>query len=159
MKRRNPVYDAIRAHFQRIVHQNRHSGFHAGFYKHGFLPEINFRQFRQRPVHRWDYRADDYSGDFLRIELLQSKKIARQYAIFIHRLHARSRKPPVRDQFFTAEDSEDGVGIAYINRQQHEFILVYLISVTSPAKTVTTVPSRRRTCSRPSGRSPAVTPK
>ncbi len=50
----------------------------------------------------------------------ESEKIAREDAVLVHGLVARGGEAPVRDEFVAAENAEDRVGVADIEREEHQ---------------------------------------
>ena len=115
--------------------------------------KISLGHSRKRGVERRHNRADDDAENFLRIELGDGKQIAREDSVFVDRLIPRCGQPPIGDQIFIAKDAQHCIGIANVNRQQHQFA-----SETSPEMTTAVFPSSRRTRRSPFGSSPSLVP-
>src|SRR5262249_37740132 len=117
MKRSHAVHDAVRAHFHGVVHEHSHSGLYSRLDEEHFLIEVDPRHLTERPIHWRHHGTDDDAADGFWIQVLQREKIAREDAVFIDSLQARSRKTPVRDQIHATEYAENAVGVSDVNRQ------------------------------------------
>ncbi len=86
--------------------------------------------------------------------LREGEEVAREDAVFVDGLIARGGEAPVGDEFDAAEDAEDCVGVADVEREKHQEA-----SLTSPERMSSMPrPSSRATRRTPLGSSPAVMP-
>src|SRR6185437_7732471 len=94
------------------------------------VPEISIGHSGQRFVQRRHHRADDDAVDFTRLKARKSEKLARENAVLVHSLISGRGESPVGDEIVLSKNSQDGVCITGIERQEH-----YEASVTSPERT------------------------
>ena len=104
-ERRDAVDDPVRAHLLRIIVVHRHSRADAGLDEERLGVKVLFGHARQRGVQRRHHRTDDHAANFVRIEIRDGKKIARQNTVLVHGLIPRRGQPPIGDQLGAAKDS------------------------------------------------------
>jgi len=92
------INDTVCTDFGRIVIKHWHAGLDAGLDEQRFAIEVTLANFAQSGIERRHYRRDHDTANIGRFEIAHGKQVAKEHAVFIHRLRLDRRHAPVRRQ-------------------------------------------------------------
>ena len=144
LKGGNGVGEAVRAQFRGIVDQDGHAGFDAGFNEERIDVEAGFADLAQRGFDGRHDRGDDDVRDLAGLDAIHLEKVDEEHAVLVGGLLVMGGDTPVGDEgglfggfrrlrcgrdarvvLVEAVEAELGVGVAYIESQQHGVLSLY----------------------------------